>query len=70
MAMGMMTLWGRDRVSLELGERERLSGSASSSGSRCQADGRGQDAKWAARYCWGDCPVQRRKARVKEADSE
>lgn len=30
----------------------------------------GQEARWAARYCWGDCPVQRRKARVKEADSE
>ena len=69
MAMGLMTLGRRHRISIELRERGRLSGSASSSGSGCQTEG-GQEARWAARYCWGDCPVQRRKARVKEVDSE
>lgn len=39
MAMGLMTLGRRHRISIELRERGRLSGSASSSGSGCQTEG-------------------------------
>lgn len=39
MAMGLMTLGRRHRISIELREHGRLSGSASSSGSGCQTEG-------------------------------